>query len=103
MNARYSRQAADDLVALADRISDRDTQAAVRFIRDIEAAKDRIGQFPFSARQREEPGFEQVRSVSVGPWLLLYHVVSDAAVIVRIVHGARKLDEVLADIDFRGG
>ena len=60
---------------------------------DIERIFGLIAEHPQIGRQRPEvmPG---LRSFAIAPWVIFYRIEDEAVGIVRIIHGARDLDEV---------
>jgi toxin ParE1/3/4 len=74
-----------DSIAAADRLIDR-----------LEAAEDRLGDFPELGRLRDDIAAD-LRSWPVGDYLILYRVDREGVLIVRVLHGARDLPAVLDD------
>jgi toxin ParE1/3/4 len=93
---RRTRRAEADLVDIWIYIAADSPAAAERVIRRLEAAEGRLAQFPEMAPLREEllPG---VRAWAVGEYLIFYRVDPDAVEILRILHGARDLGDLLGD------
>jgi toxin ParE1/3/4 len=73
-----------------------DVRAADRVAARIYDAELRIADFPEIGRTRDElvPG---VRSWVVGAYVIFYAVASDAVVMLRIIHGARDMGDVLSE------
>jgi toxin ParE1/3/4 len=71
-------------------------QAAERVVVRIATATDRLVDFPRSGPARPELG-EDIRSLVVGSHLVLYRVMPDRVLILRVVHGARDLAALLDD------
>jgi toxin ParE1/3/4 len=86
--------AEDDLDGIWLHIAADSPQAADRLIDRIEAAEQRLLEFPGLGRERPEL-LEGVRSWPVGPYLILYRVDRPRLVIIRVVHGARDLDSLM--------
>jgi toxin ParE1/3/4 len=70
--------------------------SADRVIFGLIAAEDRLAEFPELGRVRDDlrPG---VRSWAVGAYLVLYRLEPDGVLIVRILHGARDLRDLLSE------
>lgn len=70
-------------------------EIANRLIDNITDRFFTLSRFPYIGRSREDfgPGY---RSLAVGEYVILYRVESDEALILRVVHGRRDLEEVLA-------
>ncbi|MGH9741426.1 MAG: type II toxin-antitoxin system RelE/ParE family toxin, partial [Candidatus Acidiferrum sp.] len=66
------------------------------FIDELYRAMEALGRQPNSGRLREEllPG---IRSFPFGSYLIFYRVVTKAIEIVRVLHGARDIENI-----FRG-
>jgi toxin ParE1/3/4 len=64
--------------------------AADRMISRLEAAEDRLGDFPEIGQARPDVA-DGLRHWPVPPYLIFYRVGDEAVTIVRIVHGARDL------------
>lgn len=75
-----------------------DPLAAQEHIQSLFRAAKRLADFPESGRGRPEIG-PGARTILVGRYLLLYRVGADSIDILRIVHGARELSELLDDKD----
>ena len=74
---------AQDSVAVADRMIDQFT-----------ATFERIAQFPESGERYQHPQGE-LRRVVVSPYLIFYKIVGDEIDVVRVLHGARKWEQLL--------
>ncbi|MDP3745901.1 MAG: type II toxin-antitoxin system RelE/ParE family toxin [Phenylobacterium sp.] len=70
--------------------------AAERFLIAIYDAEDRLAEFPQLGRPRADFG-STIRSWTVEPYLIFYSVELDAVVILRILHGARDLGDLIPD------
>lgn len=70
--------------------------AADRVISRIYDAEERLADFPELGRIRPELR-QNLRSWAVGDYLILYRIDPDAVVIMRILHGARDLDDLIGD------
>ncbi|MBR7621491.1 type II toxin-antitoxin system RelE/ParE family toxin [Phenylobacterium sp. 20VBR1] len=91
---RRTRRAEADLVDIWIYIAADSPAAAERVILKLEAAEGRLAEFPEMAPLREDllPG---VRAWAVGDYLIFYRVEPDAVEILRILHGARDLDDLI--------
>lgn len=61
----------------------------------IDAITDRfftLARFPYIGRSREEDFGPGYRSLAVGEHVIVYCVVNDDALILRVVHGRRQLE-----------
>lgn len=93
---RRSHRAEADLVDIWIYIATDSPAAAERVILRIEAAENQLAEFPEMAQPRDDllPG---VRAWAVGDYLIFYRIEPDAVVILRILHGARDLGDLLGD------
>jgi toxin ParE1/3/4 len=82
-----------DLLEIWLYIADRDTRAADRVVGEIQRVCELIASHPMMGRERPDvlPG---VRSFVVMSWTIFYRVEQDFIDIVRVLHGARDLDEI---------
>lgn len=95
MGYRLSPKAVADLTDLIDYIAQDSPAAALRLIERIEKACAMVGDNPLLGPARPEIAPE-ARAWVVGKYLILYRGLPDGAEIVRVVHGARNLN----DLDF---
>lgn len=65
--------------------------AADRLVEEIRSRTARLSLFPESGRARSEIA-DDVRSLTVRNYVVLYQVDEDAVTVVRVVHGARDLN-----------
>lgn len=97
MNARrtlvQSPAARDDLLDIYESIAAERPKAADKLFAKINAAIERIREFPASAAESSDiaPG---LRALTVAPYLILYRFDADAVLVVRVVHGARDRREI---------
>lgn len=87
--------AEDDLVEIWLYIARDNPAAADRVTREFEAALDRLSEYPRSGRPRPEL-LAELRSASVRPYILFYLPLADGIEPIRVPHGARDLDAVVA-------
>ncbi|MDO8378345.1 type II toxin-antitoxin system RelE/ParE family toxin [Phenylobacterium sp.] len=96
LEVRRTHRADADLTDIWIHIAADSPSAAERVILRIEAAENRLAEFPEMAQPRDalRPG---LRVWPVGDYLILYRVEPDAVVIIRIIHGARNIGDVLSE------
>lgn len=84
MRVRFTGSAEDDLEAIGDRIAETDPARARLTLRGLRAAARSIGGLPgASPPVVTSPG---ARKKSVRPYVLLYTIIGDKAVILRVAH-----------------
>lgn len=88
-----TRQARRDMASALAFLETHSPRAGQRLEAEIEAAIQRIAQFPESGRSRAEfrPG---LRSVVVGDYLLFYRLLDQDVQVLRFLHGARDLPKL---------
>lgn len=87
---RRTNAAEADLDEIFLHIAAENLGAAERVIHRIEAAEERLGEFPELGRLRDDLSAD-ARSWPVGDFLIIYELLPDAIVVIRILHGARDL------------
>jgi toxin ParE1/3/4 len=91
---RRTNRAERDLDEIWLHVAADDVEAADRIIERIEAAEDRLGDFPELGQARTDLA-EGLRHLPSPPYLILYRAAPDPILVVRIVHGARDLPRLL--------
>lgn len=89
--------ARDDLSEIWATIAEaRDERTANRMIRRLLSACDSKAEFPETGRLREEiaPG---LRSMVVRPYVIFFRPLDTSIVVLRILHGHRDVEQVMAD------
>jgi toxin ParE1/3/4 len=93
MGYRLSPKAEADLVGIADYIAQESPAAASQLIERIEKACAMVGDNPLLGPARPEIA-PDTRAWVVDRYLILYRPIPAGAEIVRVVHGARNLEEL---------
>jgi toxin ParE1/3/4 len=94
MTYRLSPQAEADLEEIGDYIAEDNPANARRFIERLTSKLKALGRHPMTGRARPELRSD-LRSFPYGAYLILYRVVGDGVEIVRVVHAARNLDDLI--------
>ncbi|MER2635049.1 MAG: type II toxin-antitoxin system RelE/ParE family toxin [Rhizobiaceae bacterium] len=94
MSYRLRPQAEADIEAIALYIAEDNPLAAKRWYDDIHLRCQRIGEMSGIGVARPEVRPE-LRSFTVGNYLILYRQIDEGAEIVRVVHGARQWEDLL--------
>lgn len=93
MAVKFRDRAEADLVAIADYIAADNPRRAISFVDELIDRCLAIADNPLAPRERPEIG-PGVRIVVYGKYLLIYRTVDDEVLILRIVHGARKVEDL---------
>jgi toxin ParE1/3/4 len=83
---------------IADRIGTDSTQAALRWYDRMDAFFKRIAQAPGMGTKRERIS-KGLRSVPFRRYLIFFRKVQGGVEIVRVIHGARKWQRLLKNLD----
>jgi len=89
---RWTPQAADDLNAIAEFISQDSPRYSSLFVLDVLHAVDRLNQFPKSGRVVPEINDPLIREIILGSYRIIYRVRKDFVEILTVFHGSRLLD-----------
>jgi toxin ParE1/3/4 len=87
-------RAEQDLVEIWLYVAQDNTRAADRLLNAIDDACGRLAKYPQSAPARTDLAPE-LRYSMIGSYLILYREVAEGIEIVRVVHGARRLADLL--------
>ena len=90
MRLRYAPRAANDLVAIADYLTERSPSAARAVEARILSAAQLLKEFPHTGHTLEQRPSVRVMPVGRYPYLLFYSVSVDEVIILHVRHGARK-------------
>ncbi|MHB2266210.1 type II toxin-antitoxin system RelE/ParE family toxin [Aliihoeflea sp. PC F10.4] len=89
----FTRQAETDFEDIATFVSHRSMRGALTFVESIERASGIIGNHPHAGRLAPETGNAQVRRFAIPPYSIYYRILNDRLEILRLLHGARDLNE----------
>ena len=90
MKVRFTRGALAQLAAIRSDLTAKNPAAAQAFETRIRQVSMRISQFPHSFQAvAQRPGVRRAPLLRY-PFLVFYKVVAEEAIIVRIIHGARR-------------
>lgn len=97
---KLTDQAELDLVEIGAYIARDNEQAAQRLIERVLVKCQSIAENPRLGRARDElrPG---LRSLCVGNYLIFYRLMNSAVQVVRVLHGARDLESLFNDPQYR--
>jgi len=91
---RRTARAEDDLVDIWIYIARDNPDAADRLLEEIDRKCVLLAENPRLGRARPDIARE-FRHWSIGSYLILYRLLPDGIEVVRVVHGARRLDRLL--------
>lgn len=91
---RFRPKAVEDLEAIGDFIAAGNPARAVSFVEELEELCARIAERPRSFRRRDDLA-TGLRQAVHRRYLVLFTVEGDGVVIERVVHGARRLEELV--------
>ena len=77
---RWSDKAADDFIAILERLEQGDPRVARLFARRVRIAIEQLEMFPFSGQVFDPLRSDSVREVQIGRFRLIYLVFSEAEV-----------------------
>jgi toxin ParE1/3/4 len=91
-----SPRAVTDILEIVERIANDNPTAAGRFLEEIDRLLTRLSEFPGLGPARDEllPG---LRSIPHSNYLLFYRPVTNGIELVRVLHGARDLEELFKE------
>jgi toxin ParE1/3/4 len=87
-------QAEQDLIEIYLHISGDNPAAAEKMVRGVNAKCEMLAHHPRIGRARPELR-PDLRSFPYGAYLILYRVINDGVEVVRVVHAARNLDDLV--------
>lgn len=93
MRLRISEPARDDLLEIWQHVASNNPDAAERLMQSFKEKFEKLLRFPNLGRERPELAIG-IRSFAVGKYIVLYQPTDDVLEIVRVRHGATKLDEL---------
>ena len=99
-SAAFSPRARRDLLEAVRWIAADSRSAAQALRRSVIEAADRIGAYPDVGRGRSELADPPVRFLAMTgfPYVIVYDSGCEPPLILRVLHGARDLPEVLRDL-----
>jgi toxin ParE1/3/4 len=92
--SRLRPKAVEDLEAIGDFIASDNPARAITFIDDLLGVCARIAERP-QAYQRRDDLARGVRQAIHGRYLILFTADADGVVLERVLHGARRIEDLL--------
>jgi toxin ParE1/3/4 len=86
--------AEQDLIEIYHYIHRDNPSAAEKLVREVDAKCELLARSPRIGRARPEL-MPDLRSFPYGAYLILYRIIEDGVEIVRVVHAARNLDDLV--------
>jgi toxin ParE1/3/4 len=93
MRLRISEPAREDLLKIWRHVASNNPEAAARLMRSFKETFEKLLRFPNIGRERPELAIG-IRSFPTGKYIVLYQPADEVLEIVRVRHGATKLDEL---------
>jgi toxin ParE1/3/4 len=94
MPVQHSRRAREDLLEIWTRVAAESPNAADRIFDRLEASIRTLEDSPEAGLTRPDIAAD-ARMLVVRPHLVLHRIVRGGVQVVRVVHGARQIDETL--------
>lgn len=91
---KWTPESESDLVEIWHQIATDSMSAADDVMLRIQEQSRKLAEFPLIGRMRDELR-RGLRSVSAHPYVILYRIRSEAVEILRVLHGARDLKELI--------
>lgn len=88
-----SAQLEQDLIAIWRYVAIDNSAAATRLLEKIDRRIESLARFPSLGNRQPEFG-DNTRRIIEGNYLIFYDVLPDAVHVLRVFHGARKLDRL---------
>ncbi|MGH6927235.1 MAG: type II toxin-antitoxin system RelE/ParE family toxin [Dongiaceae bacterium] len=95
MIVRWTETAIGHLTAIHDYIAQDSPIYARRMVDRLTRRSQQIEAFPLSGRVVPELGTESVREIIERPYRIIYRILPDRVDVVAVIHGARRLPELL--------
>lgn len=88
--------AEQDIEVIADYIAQNNPRRAVSFVRELYDQCKTISANPLGYRLRAELA-DDIRSCAYSSYVIFFSVVENDVLIVRVLHGARDMDQAFSD------
>lgn len=98
--SRYiiSLEASRDLEEIIDYFASRNIEVGERFVNEFNQKCEHLTKFPNMGRSYAEI-VPSLRGIPLNGYIILYQVLEDGIVIVRVVSGYRNLESLFSDSD----
>ncbi|KAB8331724.1 type II toxin-antitoxin system RelE/ParE family toxin [Scytonema tolypothrichoides VB-61278] len=98
--SRYiiSLEASRDLEEIIDYFASRNVEVGERFVNEFNQKCENLTKFPKIGRSYAEI-VPSLRGIPLNGYIILYQVLEDGIVIVRVVSGYRNLESLFSDSD----
>jgi toxin ParE1/3/4 len=93
MKLRISEPAREDLLEIWQHVASNNPEAAERLMRSFKETFEKLLGFPSLGKERHELAIG-IRSFPVGKYIVLYQPADEVLEIVRVRHGATKMDDL---------
>lgn len=84
----------EDILAIWDYIARENVQAADQLLYKVDETLKKIARTPGMGGLQEKYGIG-IRAFPVGKYIIFYRKIDDGIEVIRVLHGARNLDDLL--------
>ncbi|ESQ81293.1 type II toxin-antitoxin system RelE/ParE family toxin [Asticcacaulis sp. YBE204] len=95
MKVEYTKPARNDLREIANYIAQDNPRRALSFTVELRNKAETIGDAPYGFPIMERYQYEGIRRKPFRDYLIFYRINADAIWILRVLHSARDIDELL--------
>ena len=95
MNHRISPLADTDIDSIWNYVAQDNPAAADRVEQEIQEAIEKLAKNPNFGHFRDDIAPRQYRFYRVFSYLIIYRIVEDTLIVVRVIHGARDLPKLI--------
>ena len=92
----FAPAALADLLEIGTYVARDSPAAAAKLVATFKRQAASLAEAPGIGRVRPEFG-AQLRSFAVGKYVIFYSAIDGGAAIIRVLHGARDIDQILGD------
>jgi toxin ParE1/3/4 len=97
LSYRFTCVASTDINSIWESIAQNNSDAADRFIHKLYEQVEMLARFPQAGHRREDlAGDRPLLFLPVGRYMIAYQAQNQSLVVVRVLHSARNLSEILA-------
>jgi toxin ParE1/3/4 len=91
----FSPRSRKDFTEILDYFGETDADSALDFVTRLQLACEQLAQMPAMGRKRDNLA-RGLRSFPVEKYIIFYRIIKDDIEIVRVLHGARDIENIFA-------